>query len=292
MSDQARIGILLFVWAALLVCPNAIFSYPSYRTGEQESCAQCHPGFMSRGPLHDLHQGNQDMTNNCQLCHGSTGDIPQTFTSGETGGQGCRGCHGIDNGTAFSWGAGLRLHHAMAGVPADIDGNRCADCHTDPPPTPESYLPVYYSRSDVNVKDPCDTQTPEPAGEDHDGDGKGLDNDGDLVYDESDPDCANPTGVGERDRSRPTLSIAPNPAVGRNTNIVYSLPVRTDVRVIVHDMAGRVVLKRRYTGLGPGTLSVEFEGRDDAGGTLPSGVYVVRIQSPVASVSGRLLWIK
>jgi hypothetical protein len=245
---------------------------------------------MNRGPLHDLHVGNQDMTNNCSLCHTSTGDIPQTFTSGETGGQGCRGCHGVDNGSAFSWGAGLRLHHTMAGAPADLNGNRCVDCHTDPPVTRESYLPVYYSRSDVNVKDPCDSQTGD--GEDHDGDGAGLDNDGDLVYDEADSDCETPTGVRERDLSFPTLTISPNPVVGGNTTVVYSLPARTDVLVTVSNMAGRAVLTRRYAALGPGTVSFQFEGRDAAGSLLPSGVYVVRIHSSAATVTGRLLWIK
>ena len=151
-------------------------------------------------------------------------------------------------------------------------------------------MPVYYSRSDVNVKDPCDTQTAD--GEDRDGDGTGLDNDGDLVYDENDPDCATATNVRDRDLTLPSLSISPNPVAGGNTTIFYTLPARTDVRVTVSNMAGRAVLTRRYVGLGPGPVSFPFDGRDGTGTTLPSGVYVVRIDSAVATVKGRLIWIK
>jgi hypothetical protein len=42
--------------------------------------------------------------------------------------------------------------------------------------------------SDVNVSDPCATD-PAAGGEDWDGDTKGLDNDGDLDYDQDDADC-------------------------------------------------------------------------------------------------------
>ncbi len=291
MRNPPRIAVLVSVCVCILAWPGMSSGYPAYRPPTaQEGCSECHSGFIGRGPLHDMHVGNNNMTNTCLLCHTNTGDVPQTFTSGDPAGQGCRGCHGIDNGTALSWGAGLRLHHKNAGVPADINGNTCVDCHTDPPPPPEGYLPTYYSRSDVNVKDPCDSQSAD--GEDYSGDGAGLDNDGDLVYDESDPDCATATDVRGNDLALPQLSISPNPVAVGNTTIFYRLPARTDVRVTVTNMAGRAVLTRRHAALGPGPVSFQFDGRDDTGARLPSGVYVVRIDSPVASFSGRLIWIK
>ena len=153
-------------------------------------CVQCHDGFANRGLLHDLHEGNAQMTKECLLCHVSTGDDPSTYSSGASGGQGCRGCHGVNNGTSFGWGAGLRAHHKNANAPADSDGLRCADCHTnDLAPSAESVLPVYYSRTDVFVKNPC-LAAPARPGEDFDGDGKGLDNNGNLLYDENDDSCA------------------------------------------------------------------------------------------------------
>jgi hypothetical protein len=54
-------------------------------------CVGCHPGFQDEGPLHDLHVGGNQMTNNCLLCHVNVGDTPRTWTSGAADGQGCRG---------------------------------------------------------------------------------------------------------------------------------------------------------------------------------------------------------
>jgi len=47
----------------------------------------------------------------------------------------------------------------------------------------------------VALSDPCKTN-PAEGGEDWDGDGKGLDNDGDTLYDANDTDCA-PTSIEE-----------------------------------------------------------------------------------------------
>ncbi|MEN8182497.1 MAG: hypothetical protein ABFS46_08175, partial [Myxococcota bacterium] len=158
-------------------------AYPSYNDGGTD-CVQCHPGFVERGPLHDLHVGNNQMTNECLLCHTSVGDDPQTDSSGDDEGLGCSGCH---------VGPGLRLHHTNAGAPDDADGLFCVNCHpTDPPPLGEDFLPPYYERVDVNITDPCEID-PEFGGEDYNADEFGLDNDGDLLYDIDDPDCVVPT---------------------------------------------------------------------------------------------------
>lgn len=290
MTRRALISLLVAV-AALITIPSAGLCYEAYRTVEGNGyCAQCHPGFISRGTLHDMHQGNQDMTNNCQLCHTSTGDTPLTYSSGETDGQGCRGCHGIDNGSMFSWGAGLRAHHINAGAPPDGNGQTCMDCHSDPPPATENIAPVYYSRSDVNVKDPCDSTTGD--GEDHSGDGQGLDNDGDLVYDEADSDCSTPTEAGDSFAALPALSISPNPVSEGNATFFFAVPSRTDVRVTVHDVSGRTIHTSRYRDFGPGTLAVPFGGTNRSRERLPSGIYVVRVHSAVASATARMVWIK
>ena len=191
MNDSVRFfarGIL--VLGMVVVIPVSAPGYEQY--SGSPSCDDCHPGFKNGDPLHEMHQGNSQMTNNCTLCHTSIGDNPFTYQSGDAEGQGCRGCHGVDNGTTFGWGAGLRMHHANAGAPADSDGLFCVDCHGgDPAPSPENTLPVYYSRSDVNVNDPCVVASGS-GGEDWDGSGLGLDNDGDLDYEDSDVDCTTP----------------------------------------------------------------------------------------------------
>jgi hypothetical protein len=178
----AIVGLFVAIWSAVAI------GYPRYReTGSTTanpvpSCYSCHPGFFNRGALHNpLHVGSTKMTNTCTLCHTSTGDIPRTNTSGADPGHACNGCH---------TGPGLRLHHAAAGVPADSTGYVCADCHDDPAPPYSEALPFppYYTRQDVNVKNPCVVDAAS-GGEDLSGDGKGLDNDGDQLYDANDTDC-------------------------------------------------------------------------------------------------------
>jgi len=173
---------MLMAFALILAWMGAAYGYDKYRPG----CNYCHPGFQDMGVTHALHVGSSQMTTTCTICHFNAGDIPKTHDSGE--GHGCVGCHGVDNGSPGKWGAGLRKHHLEAGAPPDGNGLHCYDCHTDDPPTsPESTVPVYYLRSDVHIDDPCLVAT--PGGEDWDGDGKGLDNDGDLAYEADDSDC-------------------------------------------------------------------------------------------------------
>jgi hypothetical protein len=145
--------------------------YPIYSGGP--ACDDCHSGFGGFGePLHDLHN---EMTSSCQSCHGSIGDNPATET--------CAGCH-----VSGSDGGGLVIHHTNAEAPPDLNGERCATCHPDAEAQPEDVAPPLYGTADVSLTDPCETDTG-AGGEDYDGDGFGLDNDGDLAYDTADSDC-------------------------------------------------------------------------------------------------------
>jgi len=83
---------------------------------------------------------------------------------------------------------GLRLHHTNAGAPPDANGLFCVTCHPgDPAPPPETTTPPGYLFSSVLVKMPCSGGP--PPGEDFNGDGVGLDNDGNLLYDGRDTAC-------------------------------------------------------------------------------------------------------
>jgi putative metal-binding protein len=185
----------------LLLAAQSAFAYQTYSDGSKPdglgNCASCHElmingqvqGFKGRAGLHDAHTSNA--TGTCLLCHVQQGDVPQLNTSGAAGGLGCMGCHGQPKlGGGYS-GAGLRRHHAQAGASPDQEGFVCADCHSDPTPRPEIVMPAYYFRTDVVQKNPCTTlqedfwnrTTGLP-------DGKGLDNDGDLVTESLDADCA------------------------------------------------------------------------------------------------------
>jgi hypothetical protein len=208
MRSHLRLKLLLLVITTGLVAAFALLpgsfpqAYPNYHdpaTEGQGYCATCHPGFVNRDTLHDLHKG--PMTNTCNLCHtGSGRGNPFTMWSADgTNPLGCMGCHGRDqgetiqlpdgydngsgtfdlNGLAKASGYGLRKQHLLRDV------GLCLDCHDDVPRSkvlPEDTVPPYYPRADVLIANPC-------SGEDRTGDGLGLDNDGDNRIDNNDPDC-------------------------------------------------------------------------------------------------------
>ena len=151
---------------------NQVDSYPMYNG--TPACDDCHSGFVGGfgAPLHDLHNL---MTSSCTNCHNAIGDNPPL--------EKCAGCH-----VSGENGGGLVLHHTNAGAPADLNGLFCATCHPNAATNPENVLPPYYGTANVSLSDPCELDTA-VGGEDYDGDGFGLDNDGDLLYDMNDPDC-------------------------------------------------------------------------------------------------------
>jgi hypothetical protein len=126
------------------------------------------------------------------------------WSTGDDGdGLGCMGCHGRDygqtigadydgnstNGLPKNSGVGLRLHHAINGI------GLCAGCHSgDPTPYPENVIDPglgntvhYYMRADVSLGgNPVDPSSNEDSA--NDANSTALDNDGDDLYDEADPD--------------------------------------------------------------------------------------------------------
>ena len=149
-------------------------------------------------------------------------------------GSGCTGCHGRDYGGVLGdSGVGLRAHHAANGV------TECAICHAnDPMPVGEDILPTYYGTFDTNVFSSCNDE-PFFSEDWTIGDGLGLDNDGDNLYDGDDPDCGgmlpcpgdtNGSGtvdtvdllgmLGAWGSSDPTFDIAPQPDGDGIVNVV------------------------------------------------------------------------
>lgn len=202
-----------FFVVALFFPAGSLPGYESYHDPEQDDdgyCARCHPGFGGgrSDALHALHTGGSDpVTTNCGLCHTGSGrgnPLIMWSTGDNDDGLGCTGCHGRDYGETIASdyrgftitglqknsGRGLRRHHRVSGITV------CLDCHDDTiTPYPENVINPglgntvhYYFRDDVNLGgaavDPC-------ANEDsgNDTDSKGLDNDGDDLYDANDPDC-------------------------------------------------------------------------------------------------------
>ena len=149
------------------------------------------------------------LSGDCNTCHSGASRFPVSLLS-STGGTGlaaisCVGCHGraADNVAAnpevgagrSGYGAGLRQYHQRKGVTA------CSGCHLDATPaayTPagENVLPPYYA-SPGTGHTAMPTLSCNPAGEeDFAGATYALDNDGDLVRDMLDTDCAVVSPVG------------------------------------------------------------------------------------------------
>ena len=156
---------------ALMLWYTGATTYPQYNGSP--ACDDCHPGFLGgfSGPLHSAHLA---FAGDCMMCHNAIGDNPPLSN--------CAGCHLQD---------GLVLHHTNAGAPPDGNGLSCGTCHPGAVLGNEGTVPPYYLLASSSVKNPCVASSAD-GGEDYDGDGFGLDNDGDLVYDEADPDCAVP----------------------------------------------------------------------------------------------------
>jgi len=180
---------MLVVFAVFAAWSTDGFAYERYIDG----CNGCHGAFRSGTTStkagntwptnkHDVHR-NSMLAGVCEACHTGSPNAGTTFTNRSDGnasigtpGKGCAGCHGNDYGGAIGVsGAGLRKHHANKGITA------CAGCHSsDPTPLPESNNPPYYGKTGVNITNALNTD----GKENYTSDGLGLDNDGDLLYDQ------------------------------------------------------------------------------------------------------------
>jgi FlgD Ig-like domain len=98
------------------------------------------------------------------------------------------------------------------------------------------------------------------------------------------------TGVGN------TPSIAaltvlpnhPNPFAG-STEMEIGLPADTDVKIEVYDVAGRLVRAQTVAQQAKGWRKVPFDGRDDAGKPLTSGVYFYRVTANGTTVTRKMV---
>ena len=224
MDDMRRSVWKLVGWAgpmalslALLPLGGVALAYPQWSIDDDPTyCGFCHGDFRSSsytgrsdgqpwGNLHNIHR--QDMVGGeCQVCHGNDTFPVQTGVSSGVPGlpaiSCASGCHGREEdadpaGTGSQgYGLALQRRHELANVGPGHDGNTCKDCHlrADPAsganPVGEDVFPPYYANASYPTmpSDPCN-----PAGsEDYAGATQGLDNDGDFVYDMSDPNCSGP----------------------------------------------------------------------------------------------------
>ncbi len=82
-----------------------------------------------------------------------------------------------------------------------------------------------------------------------------------------------PTGIEELAQAQGLVVLGnrPNPFASA-TEFELGVPVRTDVSIRIYDVGGRLVRTLAREGVGPGLVRIPFDGRDDAGRSLASGV--------------------
>ena len=107
--------------------------------------------------------------------------------------------------------------------------------------------------------------------------------------------CSSVTGVDTPGASSQVpFSVGPsqpNP-FDPSTTLTYTLPSQTEVSVTVYDATGRVVreLSRRVETAGEHMVS--WDGRDDAGANVSSGVYHIRVEANGQAGTQKLVLIK
>lgn len=87
------------------------------------------------------------------------------------------------------------------------------------------------------------------------------------------------------------LSNYPNP-FNAETNISYNLPASSSVNLSIYDITGRVVRKLIDENRPAGLNQIGWDGRNDSGEQLVSGIYFVRIITEYRTRTSRLVLIK
>ena len=111
-------------------------------------------------------------------------------------------------------------------------------------------------------------------------------------------DLTNPTPIGTPVEQpvpvRQTVTLVqnhPNP-FNPTTTIAFELPSDARVRLDVFDPAGRHVKSLANTEYSAGQHELQWSGRDDAGQSVASGVYIYRLQSGDTVLSQRMVLAK
>jgi len=78
----------------------------------------------------------------------------------------------------------------------------------------------------------------------------------------------------------------PNP-FNPTTEIQFGVPRDSKVQILIYDILGRKVKRLVDNSVAPGTYKATWDGRDDNGLGVASGVYLYRIVAKSSSVSGQ-----
>lgn len=99
------------------------------------------------------------------------------------------------------------------------------------------------------------------------------------------------TGVETTPRISAFLGAQPNP-FNPKTNLRFRLAEAGDARVAIFDLGGRRVRALSARGLAAGEHAFDWDGRDDSGRALASGVYLIRFEGGGATAQGKAVLLK
>jgi hypothetical protein len=103
------------------------------------------------------------------------------------------------------------------------------------------------------------------------------------------------SGVAEREEQRSldvTLHPAcPNPARGR-AHIRFGLPTAGPARLAIYDVAGRLVRCLVDGPVPAGNQELEWDGKDDQGGSVAPGVYYLRLEAGAESLLQKMVMVR
>jgi flagellar hook assembly protein FlgD len=88
-----------------------------------------------------------------------------------------------------------------------------------------------------------------------------------------------------------TLAVAPNP-FNPSTTLRFDLAASGTVQAEICDLGGRVVRRLARGVMAAGPVVLAWDGRDDAGFPLPSGVYVARVTGAGPARTAKLVLAK
>jgi len=105
------------------------------------------------------------------------------------------------------------------------------------------------------------------------------------------PVAVEPTDESATPRPSIALSIQPNPFNPR-TRIVFDLNRAQRTRVTIHDLAGRCLHELVAGDLAAGAHELIWQGTDDRGRAMPSGIYLARIETESQTVLGEMTLVR
>lgn len=88
-----------------------------------------------------------------------------------------------------------------------------------------------------------------------------------------------------------TVKNAPNP-FSSETEIVYGIPSRADCSIKVYDVSGKLVRNLVDGTFEPGSYRVSWDGKDDAGMRLASGVYFYRVSTGNSTITKEVILVR